>query len=269
MINKYDYGLAGSVETRAPFLRDHGPDAADNPIVFAGGARAASEFTIRARAPRRSRRGVRVDGVMAEFTIRRSIETRSTRPRGPRATRDASTRPRPHETVPHAHAVAAESTRRRVAAMAYGDASPREHTPSPRKNTGGFLSLTGYKLEQVLGRNCRFLQGPRTDARAVAKIETPSRAGRDVQIVLLNYKIDSTTFWNHFFIAALRDDKGDVVNFLGVQIEVSERVAVGILQNAEGKAKQPEKGPAVQAAAAAAAAQLPPKSSGTKRERGA
>ena len=49
-----------------------------------------------------------------------------------------------------------------------------------------------------------------------------------------------------------------MVNFLGVQIEVSERVAVGILQNAEGKAKQPEKGPAVQAAAAAAAAQLPP-----------
>ena len=146
----------------------------------------------------------------------------------------------------------------------------REHTPSPlEKNTGGFLSLTGYKLEQVLGRNCRFLQGPRTDARAVAKIRDAIKSGRDVQIVLLNYKIDSTTFWNHFFIAALRDDKGDVVNFLGVQIEVSERVAVGILQNAEGKAKQPEKGPAVQAAAAAAAAQLPPKSSGTKRERGA
>ena len=139
----------------------------------------------------------------------------------------------------------------------------------PLKNTGGFLSLTGYKLEQVLGRNCRFFQGPRTDARAVAKIRDAIKSGRDVQIVLLNYKIDSTTFWNHFFIAALRDDKGDVVNFLGVQIEVSERVAVGILQNAEGKAKQPEKGPAVQAAAAAAAAQLPPKSSGTKRERGA
>lgn len=129
--------------------------------------------------------------------------------------------------------------------------------------SGGFSSLTGYKLEQVLGRNCRFLQGPRTDARAVAKIRDAIKHGNDVQIVLLNYKIDSTTFWNHFFIAALRDDKGDVVNFLGVQIEVSERVAVGILQNAEGKAA-PEPGPAVQAAAAAAAAQLPPKL-GTKR----
>ena len=166
------------------------------------------------------------------------------------------------ETVPHAHAVAA-TRRARV------DGVDAARTPSPLKTTGGFLSLTGYKLEQVLGRNCRFLQGPRTDARAVAKIRDAIKSGKDVQIVLLNYKIDSTTFWNHFFIAALRDDKGDVVNFLGVQIEVSERVAVGILQNAEGKAKQPEKGPAVQAAAAAAAAQLPPKSSGTKRERGA
>ena len=180
----------------------------------------------------------------------------------------ASREPRPHETVPHAHAVAA--TRRARVGLAMGGTRRHRHqnTPSPRKNTGGFLSLTGYKLEQVLGRNCRFLQGPRTDARAVAKIRDAIKSGRDVQIVLLNYKIDSTTFWNHFFIAALRDDKGDVVNFLGVQIEVSERVAVGILQNAEGKAKQPEKGPAVQAAAAAAAAQLPPKS-GTKRERGA
>ncbi|EGB04394.1 hypothetical protein AURANDRAFT_9009, partial [Aureococcus anophagefferens] len=86
--------------------------------------------------------------------------------------------------------------------------------------SGGFLSLTGYKLEQVLGRNCRFLQGPRTDARAVGKIREAIKHGTDVQICLLNYKIDSTTFWNHFFIAALRDDAGDVVNFLGVQIEV-------------------------------------------------
>jgi len=48
--------------------------------------------------------------------------------------------------------------------------------------SSGFLSLTGYKLEQVLGRNCRFLQGPRTDARAVSKIREAIRNGTDVQI---------------------------------------------------------------------------------------
>ena len=118
--------------------------------------------------------------------------------------------------------------------------------------SGGFLSLTGYKLEQVLGRNCRFLQGPRTDARAVGKIREAIKHGTDVQICLLNYKIDSTTFWNHFFIAALRDDAGDVVNFLGVQIEVSERVAMGILQNMDGKAADGKAAPAAAPADGAA-----------------
>ena len=107
-------------------------------------------------------------------------------------------------TVPHAHAATRRARSERGDGEAGPDAIDEKHTPSPRKNTGGFLSLTGYKLEQVLGRNCRFLQGPRTDARAVAKIRDAIKSGRDVQIVLLNYKIDSTTFWNHFFIAALQ-----------------------------------------------------------------
>ena len=89
----------------------------------------------------------------------------------------------------------------------------------------GFLTLTGYSLDQVLGRNCRFLQGPATDPRSVAKIRKAIEGGYDVSVCLLNYKIDATTFWNHFFIAALRDGKGSIVNFVGVQCEVSERVA--------------------------------------------
>ncbi|KAJ1458005.1 hypothetical protein M885DRAFT_514569 [Pelagophyceae sp. CCMP2097] len=97
--------------------------------------------------------------------------------------------------------------------------------------SGGFLELTGYDLGQILGRNCRFLQGPRTNAQAVEKIRKGISEGNDVQVCLLNYKVDSTTFWNHFFIAPLRDDRGVVVNFLGVQTEVSERVAMAILQN--------------------------------------
>jgi PAS domain S-box-containing protein len=95
----------------------------------------------------------------------------------------------------------------------------------------GFLSLTGYTLDQVLGRNCRFLQGPHTDARAVAKIRQAIDKGDDATVVLLNYRSDGSTFWNQFFIAALRDDKGVVVNYLGVQCKVSEDYAAAFQLN--------------------------------------
>ena len=60
----------------------------------------------------------------------------------------------------------------------------------------GFLTLTGYALESVLGRNCRFLQGPRTDPRAVAKIRKAVDEGYDTSVCLLNYRIDGSTFYN-------------------------------------------------------------------------
>mmetsp|Transcript_15527 Transcript_15527/g.21199 ORF Transcript_15527/g.21199 Transcript_15527/m.21199 type:complete len:432 (-) Transcript_15527:303-1598(-) len=88
----------------------------------------------------------------------------------------------------------------------------------------GFLELTGYTLDQVLGRNCRFLQGPGTDQSAVDIIRRGVREGIDTSVCLLNYKEDGTPFWNQFFVAALRDAEGNVVNFVGVQCEVSKAV---------------------------------------------
>ena len=179
--------VGGSPEARAPFIRDHGPDAARQPDRLRERWMRRPEFTIRAR------------GAAAAAAARRYVrETPSTRPRPP-STRDGPTRARRRRDP--------ESTQRHR----------RQHTLSPLKNAGGFLSLTGLKSsETLLGRNCGFLQGPRTDARAVAKIRDAIKSGRDVQIVLLNYKIDSTTFWNHFFIASrCVDDKGDGHNFLG------------------------------------------------------
>ncbi|EGB05101.1 hypothetical protein AURANDRAFT_38723, partial [Aureococcus anophagefferens] len=85
----------------------------------------------------------------------------------------------------------------------------------------GFLTLTGYSLESVLGRNCRFLQGPRTDPRAVAKIRKAVDEGYDTSVCLLNYRIDGSTFFNQFFVAPLRDGQGNVVNYVGVQCQVS------------------------------------------------
>ena len=88
----------------------------------------------------------------------------------------------------------------------------------------GFLDLTGYTLDQVLGRNCRFLQGPGTDQAAVDVIRKGVREGTDTSVCLLNYKADGTPFWNQFFVAALRDAENNVVNFVGVQCEVSKAV---------------------------------------------
>ena len=97
----------------------------------------------------------------------------------------------------------------------------------------GFLELTGYSLDQVLGRNCRFLQGPETDPRAVDQIRKGIESGEDTTVVLMNYRIDGAKFWNQFFVAALRDGEGNVVNYLGVQCKVSEEYAKAYLKDNE------------------------------------
>ena len=88
----------------------------------------------------------------------------------------------------------------------------------------GFLSLTGYTLDQVLGRNCRFLKGPGTDQKAVEVIRKGITDGVDTSVCLLNYRADGSPFWNQFFVAALRDAEDNIVNYVGVQCEVSKAV---------------------------------------------
>jgi PAS domain S-box-containing protein len=97
----------------------------------------------------------------------------------------------------------------------------------------GFLTLSGYSLHQVLGRNCRFLQGPDTDPKSVDRIRRGIETGEDTTVVLLNYRSDGSTFWNQFFIAALKDGEGQVVNYLGVQCKVSEDYAKAFIKNEE------------------------------------
>lgn len=97
----------------------------------------------------------------------------------------------------------------------------------------GFYKLTGYTPTEVIGRNCRFLQGPSTDPASVAVIRQAVDEGRDAAVCLVNYKKDGTPFWNQFFVAPLRGIDGNVVNYVGVQCEVSEDVAVRAIQLAE------------------------------------
>mmetsp|Transcript_15890 Transcript_15890/g.15259 ORF Transcript_15890/g.15259 Transcript_15890/m.15259 type:complete len:754 (+) Transcript_15890:248-2509(+) len=92
----------------------------------------------------------------------------------------------------------------------------------------GFCKLTGYKRQHILGRNCRFLQGPGTDQGAVDIIRKGVMEGCDISVCLLNYKADGSPFWNQFFVAALKDSEGGVVNYVGVQCEVNNLPIQGL-----------------------------------------
>ncbi|GAX13101.1 potassium voltage-gated channel Eag-related subfamily H member 5 [Fistulifera solaris] len=87
--------------------------------------------------------------------------------------------------------------------------------------SGDFLKLTGYDRSQVLGRNCRFLQGPNTNSAKIETIRTALATGEDMSVTLLNYRADATPFWNQLFIAALRNANSEIVNYMGVIVEVT------------------------------------------------
>jgi PAS domain S-box-containing protein len=87
----------------------------------------------------------------------------------------------------------------------------------------GFERVTGYAVTEVLGRNCRFLQGPDTDPAAVAEIRAAITDERECLVEILNYRRDGTTFWNRLSITPVRDDLGQVTHFIGIQSDVSAR----------------------------------------------
>eukprot|EP00581_Thalassiosira_minuscula_P013103 CAMPEP_0183729246 /NCGR_PEP_ID=MMETSP0737-20130205/29977_1 /TAXON_ID=385413 /ORGANISM="Thalassiosira miniscula, Strain CCMP1093" /LENGTH=485 /DNA_ID=CAMNT_0025961393 /DNA_START=444 /DNA_END=1901 /DNA_ORIENTATION=- len=84
-----------------------------------------------------------------------------------------------------------------------------------------FLTLTGYSQEEVLGRNCRFLQGTETCPDKVAMVRKAVQSGEDVSVTFVNYTSGGEPFWNSLFIAALRDADNNIVNFIGVIVRVS------------------------------------------------
>lgn len=84
-----------------------------------------------------------------------------------------------------------------------------------------FERQTGYRADEVLGRNCRFLQGPGTDPQAIAAIRAALAAKTEITIDLVNYRKDGTRFWNRLRIRPLFDDRGEVVYFAGAQNPIS------------------------------------------------
>ena len=88
---------------------------------------------------------------------------------------------------------------------------------------GAFLDLTLYKEDDVIGRNCRFLQGPETDRRTIDEVRTAVAEARAVAVDVLNYKADGTPFWNALFIGPIFDQDGTLLYFFASQMDVTER----------------------------------------------
>ena len=80
-----------------------------------------------------------------------------------------------------------------------------------------------YTREEVLGRNCRFLQGPGTDKRAVREIRKAIDGRIECTVRLLNYTKSGQAFWNLFSLAPVFDVDGSVRFFIGVQVDVTSR----------------------------------------------
>lgn len=96
-----------------------------------------------------------------------------------------------------------------------------------------FLQLTGYAADEVLGRNCRFLQGTSTSAAAIAELRLAIAEGREVDVELLNYRKDGTVFWNQLHVTPIHDDAGDIAYFFASQIDITEFRKVQSLEASE------------------------------------
>ncbi|CAA9476389.1 MAG: Serine phosphatase RsbU, regulator of sigma subunit, partial [uncultured Solirubrobacteraceae bacterium] len=84
-----------------------------------------------------------------------------------------------------------------------------------------FVEMTGYGREEVLGRNCRFLQGPDTDQAEIARLRRAVADEEPVTIEVVNHRRDGTPFVNEVHVSPVRDGAGRVVRFVGVQIDVT------------------------------------------------
>ncbi|KAJ7947743.1 phototropin-1 isoform X1 [Quillaja saponaria] len=88
--------------------------------------------------------------------------------------------------------------------------------------SAGFFKMTGYTSKEIIGRNCRFLQGAETDPEDVSKIRESLQSGTSYCGRLLNYKKDGTPFWNLLTISPIKDENGQVLKYIGMQVEVSK-----------------------------------------------
>lgn len=102
-------------------------------------------------------------------------------------------------------------------------ADPRQEDCPIVFANNAFLDLTGYEEAEILGRNCRFLQGAETDPASVRQLREAIRDRRATALEILNYRRDGTPFWNAIFMGPVFDRQGELIYFFASQLDVSAR----------------------------------------------
>jgi len=87
-----------------------------------------------------------------------------------------------------------------------------------------FEKMCGYSQEEIVGRNCRFLQGTDRDQPELDRLREAIRKGEPVEVTLRNYRRNGEMFYNRLVVKPLFDEKGRVVYYLGVQYDITEQV---------------------------------------------
>jgi len=87
-----------------------------------------------------------------------------------------------------------------------------------------FERLTGYSAEEVIGKNCSFLQGPGTSQTTRLRLREAIQLRQKCEVTILNYRRDGTPFWNSLQISPVENDEGMVVHYVGVQSDVTQSV---------------------------------------------
>ncbi len=87
-----------------------------------------------------------------------------------------------------------------------------------------FLTLTGYGADEVVGRNCRFLQGDDRRQKALEDLRSAIKETRAITCVLKNYRKDGSVFWNELTVSPVHNEKGKLINFIGIQNDITARV---------------------------------------------
>jgi PAS domain S-box-containing protein len=87
-----------------------------------------------------------------------------------------------------------------------------------------FEVMTGYSLEEVVGKNCRFLQGGERDQPGLTMIREAIAQKREVTAIIRNFRKDGSFFWNELSLSPIRNRSGEVTHFVGIQTDVTARV---------------------------------------------